>query len=104
MTTKDNLILVQNVALIKAAVPDLASQLEETNVLVYSGTRYRSIALVNVSFSKSVRKSIPSNGMAQIYICSFAQSYDSSHALCHDIVSKGLDSILPIISTSPCSC
>lgn len=55
MMTKDNLKLIQNVALMKAAVPDLASWLEETNV--YSGTRYRSTAPVNVSFSKTVRKS-----------------------------------------------
>lgn len=51
MMTKDNLKVIQNVALMKAAVPDLASWLEETNV--YSGTT----APVNVSFSKTVRKS-----------------------------------------------
>lgn len=56
MMTKDNLKGVQNVALIKAAVLDLASWLEETNVLGYSGIQYRSIAPVNVSFSKSARK------------------------------------------------
>lgn len=51
MTTNVNLKLVQNVALIKAAMPDLASWLEETNV--YSGTQYRFVVPVNVSFSKS---------------------------------------------------
>lgn len=56
--TKDNLKLVQNVALIKAVVLDLASWLEETTVLVYSDIQYRSIAPVNVSFSKSARKII----------------------------------------------
>lgn len=45
----DNLKLAQNVALIAAAMRDLASWLENTDE--HSGTRYSSIALGNVSFS-----------------------------------------------------
>lgn len=100
--TGDYFKLVHNVALVKAAVPDLASWLKETNV--YSDTKYRSIALVNVPFINHLEYRIPSKRMAQICICSFAQSSSNCHNFRHNRAHKGLDSTLYITPVRPCPC